>query len=72
MEDPEQQAEKTLEELEAQSEEVGEHIDDTRSDWERKQQDAAVPGAEPGEEADAEDVAGDWEGQGPNASDAGQ
>jgi hypothetical protein len=74
--------EASLEEMETRSEEVGERVDETRSEWERKQQDSAVPGAEAGEdagaqagageEADVEEVAGDWEGQGPAADEAGQ
>ena len=72
METPEESADRTLEELEQQSEEVGEHIDQTRSEWKRKQQDSAVPGAEAGGESEADEVAGDWEGEGPNAAEAGQ
>ena len=49
--------EASLEEMAEHSEEVGERIDDTRSDWERKQQDSAVPGAEPDQDADAGDDA---------------
>jgi hypothetical protein len=33
--------------LEERGEQVGEHIEDARSDWERKKQDDAVPGAQP-------------------------
>jgi hypothetical protein len=64
--------ESSLEDMEARSDEVGEHIDETRSEWEAKQQDSGVPGAEAGGESEAEEVAGDWEGEGPAAADAGQ
>ena len=33
--------------LEEQSERVGEHIEETRDDWESKEEDPAVPGAQP-------------------------
>jgi hypothetical protein len=41
--------------MEDQSEKIGEHIDDTRRDWEAKEQDPGVPGAQPdpGEEEEA-------------------
>ncbi|MDX6699123.1 MAG: hypothetical protein QOE65_2520 [Solirubrobacteraceae bacterium] len=64
--------ESSIEDMEARSDEVGEHIDDTRSEWKAKQQDSSVPGAEAGGESEAEEVAGDWEGEGPAAADAGQ
>ena len=47
MESPEEAAEESLDEMEARSEELGEEIDETRSDWKRKQQDSSVPGADP-------------------------
>lgn len=58
--------ESELERLEEHSEEVGERIDDTRREWEAKEDDPAVPGAapDPGDEnpdaagADEEDGAG--------------
>lgn len=62
-----------LEKLEAHSESVGDHIDETRSEWEAKRRDPSVPGAEPREEAEAGgNMAGDWEGEGPAADEAGQ
>jgi hypothetical protein len=65
--------ESDIQEMERQSEEVGEHIDDAKSDWSRKRDDDAVPGAEPDDSQDAgEDVAGDGEGEGPAADEAGQ
>ena len=69
--------ESDLEQMESRSEEVGEHIHEARSDWERKQQDAAVPGADPGDEAEATGdpagepaEAGDAEDDGPEGPDA--
>ena len=67
-----EQAESSVEEMEAQSQKVAEHVDETRSDWERKQADPSVPGADAGGESEAEPVAGDWEGEGPAANQAGQ
>ena len=46
----EEQAEKLereLERLEEHSDEVAERIDDTRREWEAKEDDPAVPGAQP-------------------------
>ena len=47
------------EDMEEQSERVGDHIDDTRRDWESKEQDQSVPGAQPdpedGEESASEE-----------------
>jgi hypothetical protein len=39
--------EEDAEKLEQHSEQLGERIDDIESDWERKEQDPAVPGAQP-------------------------
>ncbi len=39
--------EEEAEKLEQHSETLGERIDDIESDWERKEQDPAVPGAQP-------------------------
>ena len=39
------EAERDLADLERRSEELGEQIDDTRSDWEGKKADPSVPGA---------------------------
>ena len=46
----EEQAKKVAEELERlkeHSDEVGDQIDDARTDWEAKEDDPAVPGAQP-------------------------
>jgi hypothetical protein len=42
------------EEMQGRSEELGARIEDTRSDWHRKQQDEAVPGAQPPTDDEAE------------------
>lgn len=61
-----------LREMEAHSEEVAEDIEEARSDWERKQQDSSIPGADTGGATEAEQVAGDWEGEAEGADEAGQ
>jgi hypothetical protein len=43
------------EEMQERSEELGDRIEDSRSDWRRKQQDDAVPGAQPPLDDEAED-----------------
>jgi hypothetical protein len=40
--------------MEEHSEQLGERIDEIESDWERKEQDMAVPGAQPDPEEDEE------------------
>jgi hypothetical protein len=42
--------EEDAERMEEHSEQLGERIDDVGSDWERKEQDPSVPGAQPEEE----------------------
>jgi hypothetical protein len=39
--------EEDAEKLEQHSEQLGERIDDVETDWERKEQDPSVPGAQP-------------------------
>lgn len=68
--------EREMAELRHGTEELERHIQDVRADWERKRRDPQVPGApapdgEP-EDADGGAVAGDWEGEGPAANEAGQ
>ena len=46
--------EEDAERMEQHSEQLGERIDDIQSDWERKEQDVAVPGAQPDPEEDME------------------
>jgi hypothetical protein len=54
--------EREADKLEEHSQEVGERIEDTRKEWESKQQDQAVPGAQsyealhPGEDNEEEDA----------------
>jgi hypothetical protein len=57
----EQQAdrmEENADKLEQHSEQLGERIDDIEGDWERKEQDPAVPGAQPDPVEEEEPVAG--------------
>ncbi|MGH2846780.1 MAG: hypothetical protein ACRDL0_12310 [Thermoleophilaceae bacterium] len=42
--------------MEDESERVGEHIDEARRDWDAKEQDPAVPGAQPDPEEEEEGV----------------
>ena len=44
--------------MEHQADKVGEHIDETRRDWEAKEEDASVPGAQPDPGEEEEPVAG--------------
>jgi len=68
--------EREIADLRHGTERLQERIEDVRADWERKRRDPAVPGAPaPGndpEGADGGAVAGDWEGEGPAANEAGQ
>ena len=36
--------------MEEQSERLDEHIEETREDWEHKEQDSSIPGAQPEED----------------------
>jgi hypothetical protein len=47
-----------LERLDEHSGEVGERIDDARRDWEAKEEDASVPGAQPDPDEEEEPVPG--------------
>jgi hypothetical protein len=44
--------------MEHESERIGEHIEETRRDWEAKEQDPSVPGAQPDPGEEEEPVAG--------------
>ena len=44
--------------MEHDSEKLGEHIDETRREWESKEQDPSVPGARPDPEEEEEAVPG--------------
>jgi len=62
--------------LRARSEQLREHTEDVRREWERKRRDPAVPGApapdgDP-EAADGGAIAGDWTGEAQAADRAGQ
>ena len=46
------------ERMEHESERVGDHIDEARKEWEAKEQDPSVPGAQPDPDAEQEPVAG--------------
>jgi hypothetical protein len=50
--------ERDAERLEEQSDRVERHIDETRSDWEGKESDTSVPGAQPDLDEEGEGVAG--------------
>ena len=54
-----EEMEAEIEQLEKHSAEVGEEIEATDAEWKRKQADPAVPGAEPDDEEDAGDEAGE-------------
>jgi hypothetical protein len=49
---------KELERLDEHSDEVGERIDEARRDWEAKEDDPSVPGAQPDPADDEESVPG--------------
>jgi hypothetical protein len=57
-------------EMEGRADELGGRVSETRGDWQRKQQDSSVPGAEPDHEDRAGEVAGDWDGEGQAADEA--
>jgi hypothetical protein len=51
-----EELEREADKLERESDRVGAEIVDARRDWERKQEDAAVPGAQPdGDDAENEE-----------------
>jgi hypothetical protein len=50
--------EKEAERMEQESEHLGERIERTSEDWDSKQTDASVPGAQPDRVEEEEDVAG--------------
>ena len=47
--------EEDAERMEEHSEQLGDRIDDVQGDWERKEQDPAVPGARPDPDADEDE-----------------
>lgn len=50
--------ERDAERMEEHSEQLGERIENVESDWERKEQDASVPGARPDPDEEEESVPG--------------
>jgi hypothetical protein len=57
-EDQTEKLSRELERLDEHSDEVGEQIDDARRDWEAKEEDPAVPGAQPDPDEEEESVPG--------------
>jgi hypothetical protein len=53
-----QEMERDADRMEHEADRVGEHIDEARKDWEAKEQDPSVPGAQPDEGEEQEPVAG--------------
>jgi hypothetical protein len=53
-----QEMERDAGRMEHDSERVGDRIDEARTDWEAKEQDASVPGAQPDPDEEEEPVAG--------------
>ncbi|HZC13923.1 MAG TPA: hypothetical protein VE270_07875 [Thermoleophilaceae bacterium] len=50
--------ERDADQMEEHSEKLGERINDTRSDWEAKEQDPSVPGAQPDPADEEESIPG--------------
>jgi hypothetical protein len=50
--------EEDAERMEEHSDKLGERISDVESDWERKEQDPTVPGAQPDDDEEEESVPG--------------
>jgi hypothetical protein len=50
-----EELEREAEDMEDRSERVGEHIEETRREWEAKEDDPAVPGAQPDPDEQAEE-----------------
>ncbi|MBD0281601.1 MAG: hypothetical protein ICV69_05325 [Thermoleophilaceae bacterium] len=53
-----QQLEHEADRMENESERIGEHIDDARRDWEAKERDRRVPGAQPGPGQEEDSIPG--------------
>lgn len=58
--------ESDVEEMQERSEELGDRVEETRSDWDSKQQDDAVPGAQPPPVDEGERPAGEEPADGDN------
>ncbi len=52
------QMEEDAAKLEQHNEQLGERIEDVKDDWERKEQDVSVPGAQPDSAEEEESLAG--------------
>jgi hypothetical protein len=50
--------ERDADEMEEHSDQVGEHIEETRREWEAKEQDPTIPGAQPDPAEEEESVPG--------------
>ena len=50
--------ERDADEMEEHSDKVGERIEETRRDWEAKEQDPSIPGAQPDPDEEEESVPG--------------
>jgi hypothetical protein len=53
-----EQMEQDAERMEHHSDQLGDRIDDVKEDWERKEDDASVPGAQPDPDEEEDPVAG--------------
>ena len=53
-----EQMEEGAERMEHHSDQLGDRIEDVKEDWERKEHDASVPGAQPDPDEEEEPVAG--------------
>ena len=63
-----EQEDRNVEELEERAEKVERELQDTKRDWEAKQESGSVPGVEPGETLGAdEDEEGPAEDEGPGS-----
>ena len=51
--------ERDAEKLEHESDRVGQHIEETREDWDAKEKDSSVPGAQPEQDDDIEEESDD-------------
>jgi hypothetical protein len=56
-EEPAEEMEHDAQRMEHDSERVGDHIDEARREWEAKEQDPSVPGAQPDADEEQEPVA---------------
>jgi hypothetical protein len=57
-EEPAREMERDADEMEEHSDQVGERIEETRREWEAKEQDPSIPGAQPDPDEEEEPVPG--------------